>query len=119
VAAKALADTLAHCRGLLDEERGAASAFDVAVTNGRILLVTRWGRPLYMYRVDGVRDCPVCRESPAELVRGPRAADHEHLRAVVLVADGAQDKPSPPWQEVAEHSLVTVSHELQAEISPL
>jgi glutamine amidotransferase len=119
-AAKVLAETIAAAEEIA---RGHGdSALDVAATNGRILLATRRGRPLFYYRVDGVRDCPVCREAPAaELARGAHSADHEHLRAVVLVADGgrASAPVAPPWQEVPESSVVTVSHELAVEITPL
>jgi glutamine amidotransferase len=120
-AGQALAETLAMCNRLLGDDAG-SSTLDVAATNGRILLVTRRGRPLWLYRINGVRDCPVCRETPTELQRGPHAADHEHLRAVVMVADSvepARGQLAPMWQEVGEGSLVTVSHELHTDITHL
>ncbi len=120
VAGQALAETIAMC-GRIAGAGASDSTLDVAVTNGRILLVTRRGRPLWLYRINGVRGCPVCRESPTELQRGPHATDHEHLRAVVLVAGDEPDKRrlAPVWQEVPESSLVTVSHELHTEIGKL
>jgi glutamine amidotransferase len=124
VAARALAEALAICERMADTGRGEGgeqSSLNVALTNGRILLATRIGRPLHLYRINGVRDCPVCRENPAEYGRGTHSADHEHLRAVVIVADGADEKRPLPslWQEVPERSIVSVSHELHTEITPL
>jgi predicted glutamine amidotransferase len=92
------------------------SEVDLAVTNGRLLLATRVGGPVAFYRVSGVRDCPVCRESP-DAGREPKRIDHEHLRGFVLVADAPS--PAAPWEQVPDRSIITVSHELQAEITSL
>src|SRR5215467_5675907 len=38
------------------------SELNVIVTNGRILLAVRHGRPMSLFRTHGIADCPVCRE---------------------------------------------------------
>lgn len=114
-AGKALVEAMAQVTRVV----GQPSTLDVAATNGRILLVTRRGLPLSYYRVDGIRDCSVCRESPGE-GRDGRPIDHDHLRAVVFLADGdAASQPRAPWAEVPEDHMALVSHELGVEMIPL
>jgi predicted glutamine amidotransferase len=122
VAARAISQALALTERLTKSHGGEPSVLDVAVTNGRILIATRHGAPVYFYRLSGVRDCPVCRDpsqgfEPERRSR-PRGADHEHLRGVVLVAD-AQGPVDPPWEEIPDGHLVTVSHELAVTVQPL
>jgi glutamine amidotransferase len=113
VVSRALVDALLHT-----ERVASGSVLDVAVTNGRILLVSRRGAPLYMSQVNGVKECAVCREAPQELGHF-RSSDHEHLRAVALVAAPGTDKVTGPWHEVPDGHIVTVSHELRVETTPI
>ena len=117
--AGAMAQAIAECDRVSRREGEPPSVLDLAATNGRVLAVSRRGRPVHYYRIDGIRDCPVCRETPAEFGRGPRPNDHEHLRAVVIVADGDTSPADPPlgapWLEVPEGSLITVSRDLEVE----
>lgn len=117
VAGRALAETIQLC----DEVAGhGAWTADCAASNGRILLASARGAPMHTYQVSGIRECPVCREAPIDASRaGTRPFEHDHLRAVVLVADEALAEPRPPWREVPPGSLVTVNHELQLRITPL
>lgn len=117
VAGRALAEAIAICDEIVGHELWSA---DCAASNGRILLASARGAPMHTYQVGGIHDCPVCREAPADASRaGPRPWEHDHLRAVVLVADEALDAPRPPWREIPPGSLVTVSHELQLRVTPL
>ena len=75
---------------------------------------------MHYYQVSGIHDCPVCRETPSDTSRAiARPFEHDHLRAVVIVADENMAALRPPWLEVPQGSLVTVSHALQMEITPL
>ncbi len=122
-AGRAIARMIAAIERLCAAAGATPPELDLAVTNGRILLAVRRGAPMHLRRLQGIRDCPVCRERSgpvAESGRGARVrpVDHEHLRAVVLVAD-SPGSPGPPWQEVAERHLVAVSHALAVTIEPL
>lgn len=122
-AARALSSAIALCERLCAEAGAPPPDFDIAATNGRILIADRRGAPLRLYRVNGIHDCPVCREKSGAVERDGRGmrvrpVDHDHLRAVVLVAD-AQGAVEPPWEEIAERQVVTVSHELEVVVRPL
>lgn len=117
VAGKALADTLALCDRLVGSS---TSTLDLAASNGRIMLASARGAPMAWYQVNGIHDCPVCRDSPVDAGRSSaRPYEHDHLRAVVLVADDKDGAPRPPWAAIPEGSLVTISHELSLEVTPL
>ncbi|MSP63738.1 MAG: class II glutamine amidotransferase [Myxococcales bacterium] len=120
-AARALSGALALVARLGAAAGASPSVLDVALTNGRILLCTRRGAPLHLYRVNGVHDCPVCREQSTGIearTGRPRHTDHDHLRGVVMVAD-ARGPVDPPWEEIPEGHVVAVSHELEVSITPL
>jgi predicted glutamine amidotransferase len=87
----------------------------LALTNGRILVATRHGAPVYLQERSSLYDCAVCREPPPR----DKRVDHEHLRSVLVVAD----VPAPPsdlkFAEVADKTILSVSHDLKLEKSPL
>ena len=61
----------------------------LALTNGRIMLATRHGAPVYLQQRSSLHDCAVCREpAPRD-----KRIDHEHLRSVLVVAD-VKDAPA-------------------------
>jgi predicted glutamine amidotransferase len=95
------------------------SECDIALTNGRILLATRRGRPVYYNHTTSIKDCPVCRDQTPEFGREPKRIDHEHLRSVVIVADPPATPPGAPWQEIPDGSIISVSHELGVELTAL
>lgn len=89
-----------------------------AVTNGRILVVSRHRAPLSVHRVQSISDCPVCRESQVHFGR-QKKIEHEHLRTVLVVADApAQATTGPGWQEVADDHFLAVDHDLRVEVTP-
>lgn len=85
----------------------------LAITNGRVLVATRRGAPVHTMRRQSVTDCPVCREpSP------PKRIDHEHLRAVIIVAD-APESALEGFTEVPDHHFILVNHELKLSVEPI
>jgi glutamine amidotransferase len=113
----AVRSALERIEGLAGAEAARAAECALAITNGRILVVTRQGRPVHYTRTRSITDCPVCRETAPLVGRRPKRIDHEHLRSVVLVAD-APDTLSAPWQEVADRSFVAVSHDVDVKFIP-
>jgi glutamine amidotransferase len=109
---------LARVQELAGKEAMAQAEIALAVTNGRVLVATRHGRPVHLMRIQSIQDCPVCRETEPQFGREPKRIDHEHLRSVVLVADA----PSPaaaPWREIPDRTFVCVSHALDVAESPI
>ena len=96
---------------------GSASDLDLVVTNGRVLVGLRRGKPMYVQRTSGVRDCPVCRE--AEVTGRPtKRIDHEHLRGATLVCD-VESPLAAPWEEVPDGHVIAVHHDLRVDFAPL
>jgi predicted glutamine amidotransferase len=87
----------------------------LALTNGRILVATRHGAPVYLQERTSLHDCSVCREPPPR----DKRVDHEHLRSVLIVADVAPPSPDLKFTEVADKTLISVSHDLKVEKSAI
>ncbi len=87
----------------------------LALTNGRILIATRHGAPVYMQERSSLPDCAVCREPPPR----DKRVDHEHLRSVIIVADVAPPAPDLKFSEVPDKTLLSVSHDLKVEKSAI
>ena len=69
-------------------------------------------------RIESITDCPVCRESEPQFGRQPKQHNHEHLRAVIIVAD-APNPGGSLWQEVPDKTFVSVSHSLDLSEAPI
>ncbi len=102
----------------IDEWTGERADFAVAATNGRILVGARRGTNMQLLRVQSITDCPVCRETQPAPGKQAKRVDHEHLRAVVLVADVPQPVKEP-FREVPDESFVAVAHDLTVKTLPL
>lgn len=87
----------------------------LALTNGRLLVATRHGAPVYLQQRASLADCAVCREPPPR----DKRVDHEHLRSVLIVADVQPPPADLKFTEVADRTLLSVSHDLKVEAAPL
>jgi glutamine amidotransferase len=88
----------------------------LALTNGRVLVATRHGAPVYLQQRQSLHDCAVCREpSPRD-----KRVDHDHLRSVLIVA-ALPEAPAAElkFTEVPDRSLLAVSHDLKVEQTAL
>jgi glutamine amidotransferase len=111
----AISATMAHLNKLVvqaGEDPGKMECA-LALTNGRILIASRHGRPVHVQTIDGIVDCPVCRESPER--RDLKRIDHEHLRSVLVVADAPAPLVAggPPFHELENDHVVAVSRDLK------
>jgi glutamine amidotransferase len=111
--------TLAFLDRLASDVGGGPSDLAMIATNGRQMIAISRGKPMAMRKVDGIVDCPVCRERVDPGGRDPKRVVHEHLRAVLLVANGAQTLDGPGVSAVPDGSIVTITHAVVAEIAPL
>src|SRR5439155_22808566 len=112
------AQVAAAVRGALAlvEKAGGKAAADgmecaLALTNGRILAVTRHGATVYLQERASLHDCAVCRAPPPR----DKRIDHEHLRSVVVVADVDPPTADMKFVEVADRTLLAISHDLKVE----
>ncbi|HEY2748617.1 MAG TPA: class II glutamine amidotransferase [Polyangia bacterium] len=87
----------------------------LALTNGRILVATRHGAPVYLQERSSLHDCAVCREpAPRD-----KRVDHEHLRSVLVIADVEPPPPDAKFTEVADRTILSISHDLKVEKTAL
>lgn len=119
VVREALRSSLARVAELAGEEAAARAECALAVTNGRVLVATRHGRPVHLFELRSLPDCAICRELAPQPGRAPKRVDHEHLRCVLVVADAPSPGKSPGWREIDDRSFIAVEHDLRVEVSPL
>jgi len=93
------------------EARAAEPArLNVVLTDGDVLLASRWRNSLRWLERRGVYDCEVCGQPHV-------AAEHrDGYRAVVVASEPISDEP---WQVVPEGSVLAVGADLRGHIRPL
>jgi predicted glutamine amidotransferase len=118
---EAVQRALVKVRDLAGAEAMARAELALAMTNGRVLVATRHGAPVRTLRINSISDCPVCRENEPQFGRVPKQFNHEHLRAVIVVADAAAEKIGEKLgdKEVPDRTFVLVSHGLDLSEAPL
>jgi len=116
-AASALGGMLQVVDRFTTEAGGTPSAHTMIVTNGRVMVAARRGAPLHYYRIKGIADCSLCRETQVDFANESRRVPHEHLRGVAVI-DG-EAAPGAPWETIPEASAVSVSHDLTFEVKSL
>jgi glutamine amidotransferase len=112
----AVANALASVEKVAGKEATQAMECALAITNGRQLVVTRHGAPVYVQQQNGIVDCPLCREPPPR----DKRVDHDHLRSVLIVV-ALDEAPAADlkFSTVPTASAVLVSHDLKVEIASL
>ena len=116
---EAIRQALRQIEGWVGAEAWRAAECALALTNGRVLITTRHGRPVYYQRIQSITDCPVCREATPAAGRPAKRIDHEHLRAVTVVADVPEAPTEKGWHEVPDDSFVVVPHDLTVQVSAI
>ncbi len=83
---------------------------NVVLTNGRILVATRWNNDLYLLRRDGVRDCEIC---------GIPHVHHRpgfHYRAAVIASEPISHER---WEMIPNQGVVLVEANLDVVAQPI
>jgi len=106
IAAQALASTFTYLDRLIADRGGGPSTGSCILSNGSVLVATRRGAPLAVFRKASY-DCTGAEGKPINAA---------HLKAVALV--GGNEAPSTSgWETVADRGIVTVDHRLNIEHS--
>ncbi len=117
VAGQALARTAkqidAWCR-----EVGAQkpSALNFVATNGRVLVATHRGRPLYYALLEGITPCELHQIDASTPESDPRVRPHRRVKAVCFATTLLQPNG---FLDVPDGSVVSVSRSLQVSVSPI
>lgn len=89
------------------------------ISNGRILLAARGGKPLWVRHVSGIQECKVCADLlPENERRDRRRTSHEHVRAMILASEPTT-VVGEGWEEAPESSIVLVTREIGRSVLPL
>lgn len=73
------------------------------LTNGRVLVATRWNHTLYLLERDGVHDCEIC---------GIPHVEHDENRRYRAVVIASEPITHESWQEVENETVVSVDESL-------
>lgn len=104
IAAQALASTFTYADRLIADRGGSPASGCCVLTNGSVLVATRRGAPLAVFRTSSHR----CEDSEGKPVNA------SHLKAVAIVG-GNWAPSSTGWEAVADRGIVTVDHRLNIE----
>jgi glutamine amidotransferase len=117
VAARALARTVrqieAWCREVGEQRSGRLS---FVATNGRVLVATRRGGPLYYALLEGIVPCALDEIDLATAESDPRVRPHRLVKAVALATRLRQPNG---FIEVPEGAAIAVSRTLQVAVTPI
>ncbi|MBI4510037.1 MAG: class II glutamine amidotransferase [Deltaproteobacteria bacterium] len=116
--ASALSATTLMLDRLVGSAGGKPIQASMIACNGRIMVALRRGRPMWLRKIQGIADCPVCREQKAEGGTDRRRFPHEHLRSVLVVGEPKKLGPEG-WEEVPEASIVAIARDLTTSIQPI
>jgi predicted glutamine amidotransferase len=95
VVACSVRELASRCR-----EAGATEAkLNIVLTNGHIMVATRWNNDLFMVLRKGIHDCEIC-----GIPHVHHDGNHEY-RAIVLASEKISDEP---WTEVPNYSVIAV-----------
>lgn len=111
----ALAEVVREAMRALAERCRAAGAetttkLNFILTDGSVMVASRWNRSLHWVRRVGVHDCEICR---IPHVQGQPGVDY---RAVVLASEPISHEP---WQPVPDRSLIAIDAEARPTILPI
>lgn len=82
---------------------------NLLLTNGEILVASRWGRTLHFVEREAVHDCEICGIPHS-------ATGHGEYRAVVLASEPIS---SEAWEEVADGSVVSVDEDVRLRVQAI
>lgn len=88
-----------------------AARLNLMLTDGELLIVTRWNHTLSWLIRDGIRDTEANGSAP------PRPTALEQRNRVVIVA--SEPLTDEAWQEVPDRSILWVDRDVRAELRPL
>lgn len=80
------------------------------LTDGHVMVASCWNRSLFWVHRDGLRDCEVC---------GIPHVHHDlraHYHAIVVASEPISHES---WQEIPNHSIVSISADLSLEVRPV
>jgi glutamine amidotransferase len=90
------------------EER--QSRLNFILSNGRILVASRWRHTLFWVSREGIHDCEIC--GIPHVHHSPEA----EYRAVIVASEPISHEP---WQELPDRSVITIGKEIEPRIQAI
>jgi glutamine amidotransferase len=87
-----------------------AARLNFLLTDGHVMVASRWNRDLHVVKRFGVHDCEICGVPHIHHHRG------KHYRAVVIASEPLTHED---WQQIPQGSIVTVDRDLETRIEPM
>ncbi len=104
---KAVGELAARCR---ETESERTARLNFLLTDGRVLLVTRWNNSLYWVERPGVHDCEIC-----GIPHIQKEGEGDYRAAVIASEPISHEK----WREVPERSIVAVTGRVEVRRFPI
>ena len=80
------------------------------LTNGRVMVASRWNHTLYRLERDGVHDCEIC---------GIPHVEHETKRRYRAVVIASEPITHEAWQEVDDGTVVSIDEDMAVAAHPI
>lgn len=103
----AVSELDARCRSADPE---GVPRLNLLISDGRILVASRWNHSLHYVARDGIRDCEVCGIPHIDHAPGHR------YRAVVIASEPISHEP---WLPVPEGHVISVGNDVAARLEPI
>ncbi len=98
---------LSHVPGAADTKQ---SRLNFVLTDGRVLIASRWRHTLFWVLREGIHDCEIC--GIPHVHHSPQA----HYRAAIVASEPISHEP---WQELAHGSVITIADEIEPRIQAI
>lgn len=86
------------------------SKLNFLMTDGRVMVASRWNHTLYLLEREGVHDCEIC---------GIPHIEHEEKRRYRAVVIASEPITHEAWQEIDNATVVSVSEGLGVDVAPI
>lgn len=91
---------------------------NIIATNGKTLVASAQGMPMYHRTIDGIEDCEICRNPPLFAGHDPGPVHHSHFKAV-FVAGSESGEIDDSWTRIEDGSILWLNHDMTIETVPL
>ena len=98
---------LSHVPGAADKKQ---SRLNFILTNGRVLVASRWRHTLFILLREGIHDCEICG------IPHVHHSPYADYRAAIVASEPISHEP---WQEVLDGSVVTIADAIEPRIQEI
>lgn len=117
VVAGAIGQTLADLDRKADDNGVARPQTTAVLSNGRMIVAARRGRPLFYGLLEGMNECAVCGIEAGASDRDLKVRAHRNAKAVAVSTLGRSD--GIQWVEVPDGHVLAINRSLEAKVTPL